>query len=152
MGNKQDIFDKMMPLPFLQIFEPFYKKYKEVILYLLFGGATFFINLWLFTLLTHVMKMDALVANVIDWIICVLIQFSTNRTWVFNNNVGSTTELIKQIVSFFGWRLLTLIIEESILAVFIVLMNLNSFVVKLSAQVVVIVLNYVISKWFVFRK
>lgn len=141
-----------MHLPILQIFEPFYKKYKEVILYLLFGGATFFINLWLFTLLTHVMKMDALVANVIDWIICVLIQFSTNRTWVFNNNVCSTTELIKQIVSFFGWRLLTLIIEETILAVFIVLMNLNSFVVKLSAQVVVIVLNYVISKWLVFRK
>ena len=152
MGNKQDIFDKMMHLPFLQIFEPFYKKYKEVILYLLFGGATFFINLWLFTLLTHVMKMDALVANVIDWIICVLIQFSTNRTWVFNNNVGNTTELIKQIVSFFGWRLLTLIIEETILAVFIVLMNLNSFIVKLLAQVVVIVLNYVISKWLVFRK
>lgn len=141
-----------MHLPILQIFEPFYKKYKEVILYLLFGGATFFINLWLFTLLTHVMKMDALVANVIDWIICVLIQFSTNRTWVFNNNVCSTTELIKQIVSFFGWRLLTLIIEETILAVFIVLMNLNSFIVKLLAQVVVIVLNYVISKWLVFRK
>lgn len=152
MGNKQDIFDKIMHLPILQIFEPFYKKYKEVILYLLFGGATFFINLWLFTLLTHVMKMDALVANVIDWIICVLIQFSTNRTWVFNNNVCSTTELIKQIVSFFGWRLLTLIIEETILAVFIVLMNLNSFIVKLLAQVVVIVLNYVISKWLVFRK
>ena len=126
--------------------------YKRQILYLLFGGATFFINLWLFALLTHVMKMDALVANVIDWIICVLIQFSTNRTWVFNNNVGNTTELIKQIVSFFGWRLLTLIIEETILAVFIVLMNLNSFVVKLSAQVVVIILNYVISKWLVFRK
>ena len=41
MQEKRDIFDRMMALPILNIFEPFYKKNKEVLLYLFFGGLTF---------------------------------------------------------------------------------------------------------------
>ena len=37
MQEKRDIFDRMMALPILNIFEPFYKKNKEVLLYLFFG-------------------------------------------------------------------------------------------------------------------
>ena len=40
MQEKRDIFDRMMALPILNIFEPFYKKNKEVLLYLFFGGLT----------------------------------------------------------------------------------------------------------------
>lgn len=39
--EKKDIFDKLMHLPVLNIFEPFYKKHKEVLMYLFFGGLTF---------------------------------------------------------------------------------------------------------------
>ena len=53
---------------------------------------------------------------------------------------------------FFGGRLFTLVVEEAILAVFITWLGFNSMAVKLIAQVVVIVLNYIISKLIVFKK
>ena len=46
--EKKDIFDKLMHLPVLNIFEPFYKKHKEVLMYLFFGGLTFFLNIALY--------------------------------------------------------------------------------------------------------
>ena len=45
MEEKRDIFDRLMHLPVLNIFEPFYKKHKEVLMYLFFGGITFFLNI-----------------------------------------------------------------------------------------------------------
>lgn len=152
MEDKKDIFDKIMHLPILNIFESFYKKYKEVLLYIFFGGVTFFLNIALFALLNGMMGINELIANVICWIICVLFQFFTNRTWVFDGITETTGGFIKQMASFFGGRLFTLAIEEIILAVFITWLGLDSMVVKLTAQVVVIILNYIISKLFVFKK
>ena len=59
---------------------------------------------------------------------------------------------MKQLVSFAGGRVLTLVIEEIILLVFITMLHFNSMLIKFIAQVVVIVLNYVISKLLVFKK
>lgn len=150
--EKNDFFDRIMALPGIRIFEPFYKKHKEVLLYLFFGGIAFFLNIGLFALFNGAMKINALVANVICWIICVLFQFFTNRIWVFDGKTDSKSEFLLQMGSFFGGRVFTLVVEEVILAVFITWLGWNSMAVKLAAQVVVIVLNYVISKLIVFRK
>lgn len=48
--------------------------------------------------------------------------------------------------------MVTLVIEEIILLVFITWLGFNSMIVKVIAQVIVIVLNYVISKFFVFSE
>ena len=139
--EKKDIFDKLMHLPVLNIFEPFYKKHKEVLMYLFFGGLTFFLNIALYAWLDKGLGMNALIANVICWVVCVL-----------DGQVDSAAGFLKQMASFFGGRLFTLIVEEAILAVFITWLGFNSMAVKLVAQVVVIVLNYVISKLIVFKK
>ena len=141
MEEKRDIFDRLMHLPVLNIFEPFYKKHKEVLMYLFFGGITFFLNIALYAWLDGMLGINALIANVICWVVCVLFQYFTNRTWVFDGQA-----------SFFGGRLFTLVVEEAILAVFITWLGFNSMAVKLIAQVVVIVLNYIISKLIVFKK
>jgi putative flippase GtrA len=147
-----DIFDKMMRLPVLRTFEPFYKKHKEVLLYLLFGGLSFLLNMGLFILIHRTTTLNELVNNIICWVVCVLFQFFTNRIWVFNGYVDSTAGFFRQMASFFGGRLFTLAVEEAILAVFITWLGLNTTAVKLAAQVAVIVLNYIISKWIIFRK
>lgn len=152
MDKKQDIFDKMMALPGIRIFEPFYKKNKEVLMYILFGGLAFVLNLVLYALFAEKMHINELISNIICWIICVLFQFFTNRTWVFDGKVNSAAEFIKQMTSFFGGRLFTLVVEEVMLAVFITWLGFNGMVIKLIAQFVVIVLNYIISKLVVFKK
>ena len=153
MQNDKDIFDKLMHLPVLNLFEPLYIRYKEVLLYLFFGGLAFFLNIALYILFNGMWGINELIANVFCWVICVLFQFFTNRTWVFEEGqTNGVVEFWKQMASFFAGRLFTLVVEEVILAVFITWLGLNSMIVKLVAQVVVIVLNYIISKWWIFSE
>ena len=150
--QKKDIFDKIMSLPVLNIFEPFYKKYKEALMYLFFGGLTFFLSIFLFWFMDEVMHLNELVNNTIDWVICVAFQFFTNRTWVFDGKVETKGEFLKQAASFTAGRLFTLVVENILIFIFITLMGLPKMPVKLGATFVVIVLNYIISKLIVFKK
>jgi putative flippase GtrA len=150
--QKKDIFDKIMSLPVLNIFEPFYKKYKEALMYLFFGGLTFFLSIFLFWFMDEVMHLNELVNNTIDWVICVAFQFFTNRTWVFDGKVETKGAFLKQAASFTAGRLFTLVVENILILIFITLMGLPKMPVKLGATFVVIVLNYIISKLIVFKK
>ena len=150
--TREDIFDRIMGLPGLRILKPWYSKHKEVLLYLFFGGLAVFLNLGLFVFFTKNLGWGDLFANVVDWIICVLFQFITNKTWVFAAETDPTKGLLAQLTGFFGGRLLTLLLEELILGIFIVGLHWNRIAVKLAAQIFVIVANYVISKFFVFKK
>ena len=87
--KKKDIFDKIMELPFFRIFEPFYKKYKEILLYLFFGILTMAVSIVSYAICNAVFKINALIANVISWILAVLFAFYTNRIWVFYSKTNS---------------------------------------------------------------
>ena len=150
--QKKDIFDRIMSLPVLNIFEPFYKTHKEGLMYLFFGGLTFFLSIFLFWFMDSVLHINELVNNTIDWIICVAFQFFTNRTWVFDGKVDNKKDFIKQAGSFTAGRLFTLVVEDVLIFIFITLLNLPKMPVKLGATFVVIALNYIISKLIVFRK
>lgn len=152
LEEKKDIFDKIMSLPVLNIFEPFYKKHKEGLLYLFFGGLAFFLSIFLYWFMYSVMHLNELVNNTIDWIICVAFQFFTNRTWVFDGKVDNTRDFVKQAASFTLGRLFTLVVEDVLLFIFITLLGFAQMPVKLAATFVVIALNYVISKLFVFKE
>lgn len=151
MKEEKDIFDILFALPILKLFEPLYKKYKEIFLYLFWGGIAFFLNLFLFIAIDHFTALHELINNIICWIICVLFQFYTNRKWVFKGKGQTSGKLMRQMLSFFEGRILTLVIEEVILWVFITCLGFQKAVIKLTAQIIVIVLNYIISKWFVFK-
>ena len=146
-----DIWDRIMQLPVLRIFEPLYARNKEILLYLFFGGITVVLSVSIYAIQTQCMKINALVANAAAWIICVIFQFFTNKIWVFQNVASSDKTCFRQMIEFTGGRVITLILEEIILAVFITWLSWNSLTVKLVAQIIVIVLNYIISKLVVFR-
>ncbi|WP_034484050.1 GtrA family protein [Butyrivibrio fibrisolvens] len=152
LEQKKDIFDRIMSLPVLNIFEPFYKKHKEGLLYLFFGGLAFFLSIFLYWFMYSVMHLNELVNNTIDWIICVAFQFFTNRTWVFDGKVDNTRDFVKQAASFTLGRLFTLVVENVLLFIFITMLGFDQMPVKLAATFVVIALNYVISKLFVFKE
>lgn len=153
MNNKEkDIFDKLMELPILRIFNPFYKKYKEMLLYLFFGGLSFIVSIATYALFNVGMNINELIANVLSWIITVMFAFLTNRVWVFQSPTNGVAEFVKQMFVFYSGRVITLVVEEVILLVFITWLGFNSMLVKVVAQVIVILLNYVISKLVVFRK
>lgn len=148
----EDIFDKIMKLPGMKSLNPLYKKYKEVWLYLFFGGCSFIISIGSYMIANVVIGINELIANVISWILAVLFAFFTNRVWVFRSITKTSKDFCIQFISFIGGRLVTLAIEEAIIFIFITIMELNSVAVKIVAQIVVIILNYIISKFMVFRK
>ena len=149
MEHRQDIFDKIFSWRLLRFVQPLYKKHKEVLLYLFFGALTTAVSLGTFYLFTAVIPLDPLIANILSWIFAVLFAFLTNRTWVF---ASADQPFFRQMVSFFFGRVSTLLMEEMILLVFVTWLQLNSMVIKIAAQVLVLIMNYVISKLFIFKK
>ena len=150
MDGKKDIFDRLMGLKLFWPLWPFYVKYKEPLLYLFFGGLTTLISIFVFWLFNGPFGLNELVANLISWVLAVLFAFLTNKTWVFQSG-GQEKSFLSLMLSFYAGRLLTLGVEELLLLVFITWLGFNSMAVKIVAQIVVIVLNYVISKLLVFR-
>ena len=150
--QKPDIWDRLVRLRIFRWFEPFYRKYKEVLMYLFFGGLAFFLNLFLYWLFVVVLNINALIGNIFCWILCVAFQYYTNKTWVFDGRTSGKGDFVRQFISFWGGRLFTLAVEELMIFVFITSLHYNEMLIKLIAQVVVIVLNYIISKLVVFRR
>ena len=150
--KKPDIFDRIMAWEPLAPLRPFYQKYKEQLLYLLFGGLTTLLSIFLFWLLVYPCGVPPLAANVATWVLCVAFAYVTNRTWVFANKAQGAGGIAQEALSFAVGRLATLGLEELILWAGIDLLGLGSLPVKIVASVLVVVGNYVISKWFVFRK
>ena len=149
MEKQEDIFDRIMMLPLLSKFAPFYKKHKSVLLYLLFGGLTTVVSIGTYALFLPVVS--PLIANIFSWVAAVTFAYVTNRTWVFASKEKGLA-IIQEVFAFYGGRVFTLGLEEVVLYVFITLLFFPPLTVKVFAQVIVLILNYVISKLFVFKK
>ena len=126
-----------------------YKKYKEIINYLIFGGLTTLISIVTYALFAKVFHIDYLISNVLSWILAVLFAYITNKIFVFESK---SKKNIKEITSFFFFRVVSLIMEMIILYVFVDMLHIDDLVTKIIAQVIVIVSNYIFSKVFVFKK
>lgn len=133
-----------------------YKKHREVISYLFWGGVAFVLSVLLFWVFTSRLGMSEVPANTIDWIILVIFTFFTNKLFVFRSKAGSAKAFGKEFISFILARLFTLLLEDVIIWVGCDKLGFNSelgsLVVKLIAQFVVIVSNYILSKLIVFRR
>lgn len=125
---------------------------KEVILYLVFGGLAFFVSIITYALFEKILGFLPLVANLFSWVITVTFAYITNRIWVFESHVKDFNGILKELVAFFGGRVVTLLIEEGVLFMGINMLSIDSIVTKIAAQIVVIVSNYFISKLIVFKK
>lgn len=150
--REEDIFDRIVSVSWLRWFQPYYKRYREMWLYAFFGTGTFLLNFFVYSLYTEVIGLGILIANAFAWFFATLFAFVTNRTWVFVSHARGLKAFFLQLGSFYMGRLLTLVVEEGMLYVLIELQGLPNMIVKLFSQCVVIVLNYVISKWIVFRR
>lgn len=150
--QKRDIFDKIMSLPVLRIFEPFYKKYKDILLYIFFGGLTTVVSFVSFWICCDFFGIHELISNTISWVASVTFAFFTNRIWVFCAPTNTWGEFFKQAAEFYGGRIFTYIFEQIIILIFVTILSFNELLIKLLANIGVLILNYLISKFFVFKK
>ena len=141
-------------------------KYKELIVYVIFGGLTTVVNLVVFTLSGMALGDERyLVSNVIAWFAAVIFAYITNKLWVFESKSWSIKVLLKEIPSFFAARVLSFLIEEFGRYVFVDILSFNEISLKILSfeiggeliakailAVIVVILNYVFSKLVIFKK
>lgn len=127
-------------------------KYEELIKYLIIGVLTTAINYVVFVILVKAIKIDMHVSNIIAWIVSVIFAYFTNKLFVFESKSFKLNVIGKEILSFGAARILSLLLEELILYIFVDLLNMNQLIIKLIANVIVIIINYILSKFIIFKK
>ena len=124
-------------------------KYKEIIMYLVFGVLTTVVNIVVYFLSAELLHINYLISNALAWFLSVLFAYITNRKYVFDSK---NNQIIKEAISFFGSRLATGIMDM-VLMWFLVNFNIvNDVVAKVVVNVIVVILNYILSKLVVFKK
>ena len=153
-----------------------YKLDHEGVRYIIVGGLTTLINFGLFALLCAIMGIDVtpggaasitdsilfagetsisapiLIANVISISASILFAYFANKLVVFKRHCDTRAELVLEFIKFIGSRLVTMAIEIGVVWLFIEALFMNVLLGKAISQVIVIILNYVISKLIVFRR
>ena len=127
-------------------------KYKSIIAYVFFGGCTTLVNTAVYYLCYNLLGISNVVATVIAWLLAVLFAFITNKLWVFESKSFSAQVLRRELPSFFAARLLTGLLDLLIMYIAVDRLQLNALLWKLLSNVIVIILNYIASKLFVFKE
>ena len=131
-----------------------YKRYKEIVNYLIVGGLTTVVSLGVYygcvlTILDPEVAVQLQAANIISWIAAVTFAYFTNRKFVFESK---NENKLKEAAAFYGSRVTTLLVDMGCMFLMVTLFGWNDKIAKLIVQVIVTVENYVLSKFIVFRK
>lgn len=127
-----------------------YEKHRSVFWYLVTGGITTVTNIAVFWVLNGLLGVHYQAANVTAWVIAVAVAFCGNK-WLAFRSEEKGMGLVKELISFWTMRVLTLGFETGFLYVAVDLLAWNALIAKVIDNIIVIVLNYVLSKLFVFR-
>lgn len=125
---------------------------RETILYVIFGVLTTGINIGLCGLMTQVLHWDVILSNVLGWIVSVLFAFVTNKILVFRSHQTHIKVILKETLAFFAARIVSLGIDTLGMWLWVDVCHGNFWIAKIVMNGIVIVLNYIFSKCFIFKR
>lgn len=133
-----------------------YNKYKEIVNYLIIGVLTTVVSLVSFYLIrifvfTNDSQFDIQLANVISWVLAVLFAFVTNKKYVFESKSTGYQKFL-EMIKFYVSRLTTLGVEMFVMWLLTSPLKVDDMISKIIVQFIIVILNYVFSKLFVFKK
>ena len=130
---------------------------EEKISYLFFGGITTLINWTVYSLAVQVIGLSVSVSNIFAWVAAITFAFVSNKIWVFKDYNRKPSVVLSQISIFITARIATGIVELlGVPFLFFIglaypLFGIEGFAAKVVVTVIVIILNYILSKKFVFK-
>ncbi len=127
------------------------KKYEEILKYLFIGGCTTVVSLASYFVFANVMGMHYQAANVLSWALAVTFAYITNKTVVFRSKYDGVKRTLLEMGSFVSFRIASLAVEIISMYFFVQICKIDDNIVKLMNQVIVTVLNYLFSKFFIFQ-
>jgi putative flippase GtrA len=123
----------------------------EMISYIVFGVLTTAVNVLSFGLLRSLLHWDLLVANTIAWILSVAFAFITNKLYVFKSKSFEAILFRRELATFVGARLLSLGVDTLGMLLLVNVLIWNDWLAKIIMNVIVIIINYVLSKRIIFK-
>lgn len=135
----------------LQKLKELYTKYGHMILYLFFGAVTTAANFVVYYPLYNFYGLSATISNVIAWVFAVLVAFLTNKPFVFKSRDWSLKTVTGELWKFVASRLGSGLAETLIVMLFADVLKFDGNIVKIAVSILVIVMNYITSKFFVFK-
>lgn len=123
----------------------------EGVKYIIFGVLTTFINISSYLLLNKV-GIQYVISNIIAFILSIIFAFITNKIYVFNSKNWEVRIIIREGITFVGSRLVSFLIDTVTLILLVESIGMNDFIAKCIVNVIVIIINYILSKLVVFRK
>ena len=124
---------------------------REIMLYLVFGVLTTLVD-WVVSFALYRLPINTHIANVIAWVAAVLFAYVTNRVWVFESKREGVRAIARELGVFAGGRVATLAMQELVFLALHDMLHISEYIVKVIAAVLVVIGNYAVSKWIVFRK
>ena len=122
---------------------------KQIILYAIFGMLTTLVNIVVYFLFARLISINVVFSNVLAWFFSVLFAYVTNRKWVFQSQ---KKQVLKECINFYVGRIGTGLLDTCLMFVFVELLEFDDLLVKICVNILVIILNYVISKFWIFTK
>ena len=130
-----------------------YFNYKEVINYLIFGVLCTVVNFISYFMFARVLGIEKVASSALSWFCAVLFAYITNKLFVFESKTNTKKEFFKEISSFFFARILSgILCDVGTFALMVEVFKINDILSKIVTQVMVIIVNYIFSKIFVFKK
>ena len=128
------------------------KKHWDIIAYLIFGVLTTLVNYVVYLPCYNLLGLSAAVSNAIAWVVAVAFAYLTNKPFVFKSHDWSIKIVLPELTKFVACRIGSGVLETVILLVTVDLLNWDGNVMNRVTSVLVVILNYVGSKLFVFRR
>ena len=135
-----------------------YRKHQEGMRYLIFGALTTLVNILSYAILSSLIlrwipseSLKVNISEIASFIISIIFAYITNKIYVFKSKTNSIHELLKEITSFTGCRIFTEILSILMMNI-AVWLHINDILMKIVANIVVIILNFVLSKILIFKK
>ena len=125
---------------------------RETILYIVFGVLTTLINIGISTILVKVFYVEGNLASTIGIIISILFAYVTNRKLVFNSQAANFKDISEEFVKFILGRAFTMVLEMGGVFLFYSIIGIEYVITKVSMTVIVVIVNFFISKFFAFKK
>lgn len=127
-------------------------KYRELISYVFWGGMTTAVNYVVYFALTKGLHVYYLTSNVIAWAVSVLFAYFVNKVFVFQSRDWNWQVALRELWQMVAARLFSLGLEMAILWLFVDMLQFPDSIIKIAAGVVVVIVNYVLSKCIIFKQ
>lgn len=126
------------------------REHREIVSYVFWGGMTTVVNYTAYFLLTRQLDVYYAYANAISWAVSVLFAYFANKLFVFRSREWGWKAL-RELWQMAAARIFSGLLEQGILMLFVEALHFPDGPVKIASNVVVVIVNYVLSKWIIFK-